>query len=59
MACGEMMSAALLQGRQITAPDGMTAGIAHINGGRLATRHLPHFATTGLELISAWGIPAT
>jgi predicted nucleic acid-binding protein len=54
LAYGEIMSAAARQGRPMTAPDGMIAAIARINGGRLATRNLPHFATTDLELISPW-----
>jgi predicted nucleic acid-binding protein len=51
LAYGDIMSAALRQGRPMTAPDGMIAAIARSNGGRLATRNLPDFATTGLELI--------
>ena len=54
LAYGEIMSAALRQGRPMTAPDGMIAAIARINGGRLATRNLADFATTGLDLISPW-----
>src|SRR5262249_39257973 len=46
--------AALQGGRPMTAPDGMIAAIVRINGGRLATRNLPDFATTGLELDSPW-----
>jgi hypothetical protein len=46
------MSMALRQGRSVTAPDGMIAAIARINGGRLAILNLPDFATTGLELMS-------
>jgi predicted nucleic acid-binding protein len=38
----------------MTAPDGMIAAIARISGGRLATRNLPDFETTGLELICPW-----
>jgi predicted nucleic acid-binding protein len=38
----------------MTAPDGMIAAIARINGGRLATRNLPDFETTELELIFPW-----
>ena len=48
------MSAALQQGRPMAAPDGMIAAIARINGGRLATRNLPDFATTGLKLVCPW-----
>ena len=54
LAYGDIMSAALRQGRPMTAPDGMIAAIAHINGGRLATQNLPDFETTGLELICPW-----
>ena len=54
LAYGEIMSAALRQGRPMTAPDGMIAAITCINGGRLATRNLSDFATTGLELIRPW-----
>ena len=41
LAYGELMSIALRQGRPMTAPDGMIAAIARINGGRLATRFPP------------------
>jgi len=41
-------------GPPMTAPDGMIAGIARINGGRLATRNLPDSETTGLVLICPW-----
>lgn len=34
--------------------DGMIAAIAKVNGGRLATRNLAHFQTTGLVLVSPW-----
>ena len=54
LAYGDIMSAALQQGRPMTAPDGMIAAIARINGGRLATRNLPDFATTGLKLVCPW-----
>ena len=54
LAYGDIMSAALRQGRPMTAPDGMIAAIAHINGGRLATRNLTDFKATGLELVSPW-----
>ncbi|MHB1109777.1 MAG: type II toxin-antitoxin system VapC family toxin, partial [Devosia sp.] len=46
--------AASRQGRGMSAPDGMIAAIARVNGGRLATRNLTDFTTTGLELISPW-----
>ena len=54
LAYGDIMSNALRHGRAMTAPDGMIAAIVHINGGRLATRNLPDFATTGLELVCPW-----
>jgi predicted nucleic acid-binding protein len=54
LAYGDIMSVALRQGRPMTAPDGMIAAIARINGGRLATRNVPDFETTGLELIRPW-----
>jgi len=54
LAYGEIMSAALRQGRPMSAPDGMIAAITHINGGRLATRNLADFHTTGLELVDPW-----
>jgi len=54
IAYGDIMSAALRQGRPMTAPDRMIAAIARINGGRLATRNLPDFETTALELICPW-----
>ncbi len=38
----------------MTAPDGMLAATARINGGRLATRNPADFETTGLELICPW-----
>jgi len=36
----------------MSAPDGMIAAIARGNGGRLATRNLTDFRTTGLERMS-------
>jgi predicted nucleic acid-binding protein len=54
LAYGDIMSIALRQGRPMTAPDGMIAAIARINGGRLAMRNLADFATTDLELICPW-----
>jgi len=32
----------------------MIAAISRVNGGRLATRSLADFQTTGLELMSPW-----
>jgi predicted nucleic acid-binding protein len=54
MAYGEIMGAASRQGLGMSAPDGMIAAIALVNGGRLATRNLTDFRTTGLDLISPW-----
>jgi predicted nucleic acid-binding protein len=54
LAYGIIMSTAVQKGRPMTAPDGMIAAIARINGASLATRNLTDFATTGLELISPW-----
>lgn len=54
LAYGEIMGLAARQGRGMSAPDGMIAAIAQVNGGRLATRNLTDFATTGLDLISPW-----
>jgi predicted nucleic acid-binding protein len=54
LADGDIMSTAVQKGRPMTAPDGMIAAIARINGASIATRNLTDFATTGLELISPW-----
>lgn len=54
LAYGEIMGNAVRQGRGMSAPDGMIAAIARVNGGRLATRNRTDFETTGLELISPW-----
>jgi predicted nucleic acid-binding protein len=54
LAYGDIMGAAFRQGLGMSAPDGMIAAIARVNGGRLATRNLADFRTTGLELISPW-----
>ncbi len=54
LAYGNIMAVAARQGRAMSAPDGMIAAIARVNGGRLATRNLGDFQTTGLELISPW-----
>lgn len=54
LAYGEIMGAAARQGRGMSAPDGMIAAIAQVNGGRLATRNLADFETTGLPLTSPW-----
>ncbi|UUP18201.1 type II toxin-antitoxin system VapC family toxin [Nitratireductor thuwali] len=54
LAYGEIMGSAARQGRGMSAPDGMIAAIARVNGGRLATRNLADFETTGLDLASPW-----
>ncbi|MGO6903284.1 PIN domain-containing protein [Rhizobium ruizarguesonis] len=54
LAYGDTLGSAARQGRGMSAPDGMIAAIARVNGGRLATRNLGDFATTGLQLISPW-----
>jgi predicted nucleic acid-binding protein len=54
LAYGEIMGAASRQGLGMSAPDGMIAAIVQVNGGRLATRNLADFRTTGLDLISPW-----
>ncbi|HTT82898.1 MAG TPA: type II toxin-antitoxin system VapC family toxin [Rhizomicrobium sp.] len=54
LAYGDIMSTALRQGRPMSAPDGMMAAIARVNGGRLATRNVADFAATGLDLLCPW-----
>jgi predicted nucleic acid-binding protein len=54
LAYGEIMGEASRQGVPMSAPDGMIAAIARVNGGRLATRNLADFRATGLDLISPW-----
>lgn len=54
LAYGEIMGSAARQGRVMSVPDGMIASIALVNGGKLATRNLSDFSTTGVELISPW-----
>ena len=55
LAYGEIMGTARRLGRAMSVQDGMIAAIARVNNGRLATRNIRDFATTGLELISPWG----
>jgi predicted nucleic acid-binding protein len=54
LAYGEIMGEASRQGLGMSAPDGMIAAIARVNGGRLATRDATDFHAAGLELISPW-----
>jgi hypothetical protein len=54
LAYGELMGAATRRGPSMSAPDGMIAAIARVNEGRLATRNLLDFRTTGLDLVSPW-----
>jgi predicted nucleic acid-binding protein len=54
LAYGKIMGATMRLGRPMSAADGMIAAITQVNGGRLATRNLSDFQTTGLELISPW-----
>jgi len=54
LAYGAIMGEASRSGRPMSIPDAMIAAIAHVNGGRLATRNLTDFATTGLQLVSPW-----
>ncbi|MCZ7659597.1 MAG: type II toxin-antitoxin system VapC family toxin [Xanthobacteraceae bacterium] len=56
LAYGEIMAAASRKGLGMSAPDGMIAAIAQVNGGRLATRNLTDFRTTGLDLVSPWDL---
>ena len=48
------MGAAVRQGHPMSAPDGMIAAIAGINGAQLETRNLRDFKTTGLSLVCPW-----
>ena len=54
LAYGDIMGKAARQGVPMSVPDGLIAAIAKVNGGRLATRNLTDFRTTGLEQISPW-----
>lgn len=54
LAYGDIMATAIRQGVAMSAPDGMIAAIARVNAGRLATRNLADFRTTGLDLVSPW-----
>jgi len=54
LAYGQIMGEAVHQRGGMSAPDGMIAAIARVKDGRLATRNLEDFETTGLELVSPW-----
>lgn len=54
LAYAKVMAHAERRGRPMSVPDGIIAAIALVNGGRLATRNLRDFETTGLDLISPW-----
>lgn len=54
LAYGEIMGRAVREGRGMSAPDAMIAAVARVNGGRLATRNLKDFETTGLDLVNPW-----
>lgn len=54
LAYGEIMGTAARKGRAMSAPDGMIAAIARVNGGRLATRNVGDFEASGVALLSPW-----
>jgi predicted nucleic acid-binding protein len=54
LAYGDIMGQAARQGFAMSVPDAMIAAIARVNGGRLATRNLKDFETTGLGLVNPW-----
>lgn len=54
LAYGEIMGSAQREGRSMSTADGMIAAIAMTNNGKLATRNISDFETTGLKLISPW-----
>jgi predicted nucleic acid-binding protein len=51
---GEIMGQAARQGIRMSSGDGMIAAVALANGGRLATRNVRDFRTTGLTIINPW-----
>jgi predicted nucleic acid-binding protein len=53
---GDVIPRAMARGRPMSAQDGMIAAIAQVHGGRLATRNIKDFQTTGLELVTPWEI---
>lgn len=52
LAYGDVIGEPPVKGRGMSAPDGLIAAIARINGGRLATQNLNDFQTKGLEFFS-------
>jgi predicted nucleic acid-binding protein len=54
LAFGKVVGALSRNGRGMSPLDGMIAAIAMVNGGRLATRNVGHFADTGLTIINPW-----
>ena len=56
LAYGDIMGTAFQEGRSMTAPDGMIAAIARVNGAQLATRNIKDFVTTKLELVCPWDV---
>ncbi len=54
LAYGDIMGTSARRGRAMSAPDGMIAAIARVNGGRLATRNVADFEQAGLETVSPW-----
>lgn len=54
LAYGEIMGESVRRGRAMSAPHGMIAAVARVNGGRAATRNLEDFETTGLSLVCPW-----
>lgn len=56
IAYGDVMAMARRRGRSMAPQDGMIAAITRVNSGRLVTRNLKDFETTGLDLISPWEI---
>ena len=58
VAYGKMVGAASLEGHPMSVPDGMIAAIASCHGGKVATRNVKDFATTGLKIINPWDFTA-
>lgn len=56
LAYGEITGEATRHGFGMSAPDGMIAANAKVNGGQLATRNLKDFRAVGVNLISPWDL---